>query len=471
MNELKAVILAGGSGSRLWPLSRQSLPKQFLNVTGGASMLNTTVTRLGGMVQGDDIWVVTGEQHASGEGFSELNGMNLILEPCGRNTAPAIAVAAALLQYLGDDDPIMVVLPADHLVTKPEAFQHCLQIAAETADSGRLATFGIVPTGPETGFGYIQAGVGDGLVQPVIRFVEKPDLESARKMCEEGGYYWNSGMFVWKCSVILAEIEKHLPDVFAVLENMRQLWKEGNDWAEVIRHHFDQMPDVSIDYGVMEKSDLVSLVPADIGWSDVGSWDAVHDIARHDDDGNEISGNVLALDCKNSLFRSEDRFIAAVGMEDIIAVETADAILICKRDESQRVKDIVNILKEGGHGSFHLEHRTVRRPWGSYTVLEDKGDGYKLKRIDVFPGARLSLQAHQHRSEHWIVVSGTATVVCGDMCKTIAKNGSAYIPIGETHRLENRGKVTLQLIEVQVGDYLGEDDIERFDDVYGRVQK
>jgi len=472
MDALKAVILAGGTGSRLWPLSRQHIPKQFLNITGGESMLSATVTRLGEMVQDDNIWVVSGEQHATGEGFSELDGMNLILEPCGRNTAPAIAIAAALLQDLGDGtDPIMVVLPADHLVSKKAAFQNCLKKAVEAADSGRLTTFGIVPTGPETGFGYIQAEIGGGLLQPVKRFVEKPDLEHAQQMLQEGGYYWNSGMFVWKCSVILAEIEKYLPDVFAVLENMRRLWNEGDAWQEVIHQHFDQMPDVSIDYGVMEKSDIVSLVSADIGWSDVGSWDAVHDIAQHDEDGNEISGNVLALDCKNSLFRSEDSFIAAVGVEDIIAVETADAILICKRDESQRVKDIVNILKDGTHGSYHLEHKTVRRPWGSYTVLEDKGDGYKLKRIDVLPGARLSLQAHQHRSEHWIVVVGTATVVCGDMCKVVAKNGSAYIPIGEIHRLENRGKVPLQLIEVQVGEYLGEDDIERFDDVYGRVKK
>jgi len=470
MNELQAVILAGGTGSRLWPLSRQNLPKQFLNITGGESMLSATVERLGEMVQSNNIWVVTGEQHATGEGFSELNGMNLILEPCGRNTAPAIAIAAALLQDFGDaDDPTMVVLPADHLVTKKAAFQECLKIAVEAADSGRLVTFGIVPTEPETGFGYIQADIGGGLLQPVIRFVEKPDLEHAQQMLQEGGYYWNSGMFVWKCSVILTEIEKHLPDVFAVLENMRRSWKEGKAWQEVIRQYFDQMPDVSIDYGVMEKSDIVSLVSADIGWSDLGSWDAVHGIAEHDENGNEMSGNVLALDCKNSLFRSEDSFIAAVGVEDLIAVQTADAILICKRDESQRVKDIVNTLKDGAYGSYHLEHKTVRRPWGSYTVLEDKGQGYKLKRIDVLPGGRLSLQSHQHRSEHWVIVSGTATVVCGDLERVIAKNGSAYIPIGETHRLENRGKVPLQLIEVQVGDYLGEDDIERFEDSYGRV--
>jgi mannose-1-phosphate guanylyltransferase/mannose-6-phosphate isomerase len=302
-----------------------------------------------------------------------------------------------------------------------------------------------------------------------MRFVEKPDLEHAQRMLDDGNYYWNSGMFVWKCSVILTQIKKYLPEIWSVLEKMRKRWNGDEPWQEVIRSAFDLMPDISIDYGVMEKSDIVSLVSADIGWSDVGSWDAVLEMAQHDENDNDISGNVLAIDCKGSLLRSEKSLIAAVGLEDIIAVETPDAILLCKRGESQRVREIVDKLKQGDHGSYHLEHVTVRRPWGSYTVLEDKGQGYKLKRIDVIPGARLSLQSHQHRSEHWVVVAGTATVICGDLLKIVAKNGSAYIPIGETHRLENRGKVPLQLIEVQVGEYLGEDDIERFDDSYGRV--
>jgi len=465
---LKAVILAGGSGSRLWPLSRQQLPKQFLNINSVESMLSATIERLDSIIEGDDIWVVTGEAHATGEAFSELEGLNQILEPCGRNTAPAIAVAAALLQDLSDDDPIMVVLPAAHIVTKNEAFQICLRTAVSAAEAGRLVTFGILPTHPETGFGYIQAEEGEDSLRSVVRFVEKPDLEHAQKMLDDGNYYWNSGKFVWKCSVILAEIEKYLPDVFSVLESMRRLWRKGQPWQEVIRQNFSQMPDVSIDYGIMEKSDIVSLVTADIGWSDLGSWDAVHEIAKHDEHGNDISGNVLAIDCKGSLFRSEDSLIAAVGLEDIIAVQTPDALLLCKRGESQRVKEIVNVLKQDGHGTSYLEHVTVRRPWGSYTVLEDRGNGYQLKRIDVIPGGRLSLQAHQHRSEHWVVVSGTATITCGDLNKEIARNGSAYIPIGEIHRLENRGKVPLQLIEVQVGDYLGEDDIERFEDNYGR---
>jgi len=464
---IKAVILAGGSGTRLWPLSRQQLPKQFLKLNGEESMLGATISRLSPMVERSDAWVITGEKHAGGEAFSELDGLHLILEPCGRNTAPAIAVAAAIMKDFSEGDPVMIVLPSDHLITKKEAFQACLKQAVDTAKSGQLVTFGLVPDAPETGFGYVQTEQGGGAVHKVLRFIEKPNLAAATQMLEEGGYYWNSGMFVWKCSVILTEIEQYLPEVWRVLERMRARWQAGERWQEVIRDEFSDMPDVSIDYGVMEKSSRVSLVSADIGWSDVGSWDAVHEMARHDESGNDISGNVLAIDCKNSLLRSEGRLLAAIGLNDIIVVETADAILLAKAGESQRVKEIVDELKKT-KGTLHLEHVTVRRPWGSYTVLENSGHGYKLKRIDVIPGGRLSLQAHLHRAEHWVVVSGTATITCGDLIRTVPKNGGTYIPIGEKHRLENRGKMPLQLIEVQVGEYLGEDDIERYEDSYGR---
>jgi len=463
----KAVVLAGGFGTRLWPLSRQQLPKQFLKISGEESMLGATISRLSPLIERNDVWVVTGEAHASGEAFSELDGLHQILEPCGRNTAPAIAVAAAVMLDFSDGDPTMVVLPADHLIRKQDAFQACLEHAIAVAESGQLVTFGIVPDVPETGFGYIQAEQDDGDVHNVMRFVEKPALAVAKQMLEDGGYYWNSGMFVWKCSVILAEIERYLPELWVVLESMRARWQQSETWQEVIRAEFAGMPDISIDYGILEKSAKVSLVVADIGWSDVGSWDAVHELASHDENGNDISGNVLAIDCKNALLRSEGRMIAAIGLHDMIVVETPDAILLARVGESQRVKEIVDVLKKR-KGTLHLEHVTVRRPWGSYTVLEDSNQGYKLKRIDVLPGACLSLQAHQHRSEHWVVVSGTATVSCGDLIRIVAKNGSAYIPIGERHRLENRGKLPLQLIEVQVGDYLGEDDIERFEDSYGR---
>jgi len=465
---IKAVVLAGGSGTRLWPLSRQQLPKQFLKLNGNESMLGATISRLSPLVERKDAWVITGEKHATGEAFSELDGLHLILEPCGRNTAPAIAVAAAVMRDFSDGDPVMVVLPSDHLITKKDAFQECLRQAVETAMSGKLVTFGLVPDAPETGFGYVQAEKqGEGPAQKVVRFVEKPNVAAARQMLDEGGYYWNSGMFVWKCSVILAEIEQYLPKVWTVLERMRAKWQAGERWQDVIRYEFAEMPDVSIDYGVMEKSANVALISADIGWSDVGSWDAVHEMAVHDANGNDISGNVLAIDCKNSLLRSEGRLLAAIGLEDIIVVETPDAILLARAGESQRVKEIVEELKKTT-GTLHLEHVTVRRPWGSYTVLEDSGQGYKLKRIDVLPGGCLSLQAHQHRAEHWVVVSGTATITCGDLTRTVPKNGGTYIPVGEMHRLENRGKMPLQLIEVQVGEYLGEDDIERFEDSYGR---
>jgi len=466
---IRGVVLAGGSGTRLWPLSRQQLPKQFLNLNGVDSMLSATISRLNPLISRDDVWVVTGEAHAGGEAFSELDGLNQILEPCGRNTAPAIAIAAALFQDLTEEDPVMVILPADHIITKQDAFQACLEKAVAAAEEGQLVTFGIVPKHPETGFGYVQTTAADADVLPVLRFVEKPDLENAQRMLDDGNYFWNSGMFVWKASTIIEEINSYLPEVGVLLEKMRKRWNGGEDWQEVVRDSFAEMPDISIDYGIMEKSRRVSLVSADIGWSDVGSWDAVHEMAEHDEDGNDISGNVLAIDCKGSLLRSESRLIAAVGLENIIVVETPDAILLTKAGDSQRVKDIVSELKLGSE-SYHLEHVTVRRPWGSYTVLEDSGSDYKLKRIEVTPGGRLSLQSHQHRSEHWIVVSGTATVTCGDLIKTVAKNGSAYIPIGETHRLENKGKVPLQLIEVQVGEYLGEDDIQRFEDTYGRVK-
>jgi mannose-1-phosphate guanylyltransferase/mannose-6-phosphate isomerase len=327
-------------------------------------------------------------------------------------------------------------------------------------------TFGIAPTRADTGFGYIEA-TGDGDVLTVRRFTEKPDLARAETFVADGHYYWNSGMFVWKASAILDEIARHMPDVAAVLADMRAQWRQGEPWQEVIGREFARMPDISIDYGVLEHSDKVSLVPCDIGWSDVGSWDAVHEVAVRDARDNAVSGNVLAIDCQNSLLRSQQRLIAAVGLEDVIAVETPDAILLVRRGESQRVREVVDALKTRG-GTEHIENLTVKRPWGSYTVLEDRASGYKLKRIEVKPGHALSLQSHQHRSEHWVVVSGTATVTRGDEVVMVAKNESTYIPIGTRHRLENRGKVPLHIVEVQVGEYLGEDDIERFDDRYGR---
>jgi len=468
---VQAVILAGGSGSRLWPLSRRQLPKQFLSLNGEGTLLQETVHRLQPLIAPDDVWVVTAEAHATGEAYDSLASFNTILEPAGRNTAPAIAVAAALLTDQTHADPVLVVLPADHIIKDKEAFQRHLDMAIAAAGEGSLITFGIRPTRPDSGFGYIQTeppcrGKNNNIIT-VRRFTEKPDVETAKRFLEEGGYYWNSGMFVWKASVILEEIERHLPEVHKVLTAMRRRWRT-EPWQDVVREMFADMPSISIDYGVLERSDRVRLVPCDIGWSDVGSWDAVHDISPKDDNGNVMEGDVLAMDCRNSLLRSGHRLLAAVGLDDIIAVETADAVLLTRRGQSQRVREVVDALKARG-GTEHIEHLTVKRPWGSYTVLEDHSSGYKLKRIEVKPGHSLSLQSHRRRSEHWVVVSGTATVTRGDETFTVARNESTYIPIGERHRLANLGGEVLHIVEVQVGDYLGEDDIERYDDHYGRT--
>jgi mannose-1-phosphate guanylyltransferase/mannose-6-phosphate isomerase len=449
-------------------MSRQQLPKQFLKLGGEESLLAATISRLSPMIDQDDVWVVTNEAHATGEAFSELNHLHTILEPCSRNTAPAIALAAALMAQHGED-PVMLVLPADHLIKDIKAFHAGLSKAVASAEAGKLVTFGIMPEHPDTGFGYIQAGGVELSVDTfdVKRFTEKPDLQTAKMFLDEGNYYWNSGMFVWKASVILAEIKHHCPDIYDVVMHMKQAWQAGEPWQEVVRHQFQNMPSISIDYAVLEPSKNVVVVPVSMGWSDVGSWDAVHEISKKDEDNNVLSGHTIVINCKNTLIRSESRLVAAVGLENIIAVETADAILLCPRGESQRVREVVGSLKES-QGTECDEHMTVLRPWGSYTVLDYKGEGYKLKRIEVNPGSSLSLQRHQHRSEHWVVVSGTATVTRGQEVVTVAKNESVYIPIGMKHRLKNSGKMPLQLIEVSVGDYLEEDDIERFDDVYGR---
>jgi len=468
--DIKAVVLAGGSGSRLWPLSRQQLPKQFLKLDGEESLLEATIKRLQPMIENDDVWVVTGESHASGEAYAELAPYHQILEPVGRNTAPAIALAAALLMDQTGGDPVMIVLPADHIIKRPDVFRERLAEAALAARDGRLVTFGIRPDRPDTGFGYIEAGDASGVALPVKRFTEKPDIKTAEEFLRQGNYFWNSGMFVWRASVILDEIRRWIPDLDAVLSDMRTSWQSGEPWEDVVRHGFARMPDISIDYGVLEHSDKVCLIPCDIDWSDVGSWDAVHEISPQDAQNNVLSGDVIAIDCKNSLLRSKDRLLAAVGLEDIIVVETADAVLLARRGDSQRVREIVDQLKARGSRE-HIEHLTVRRPWGSYTVLEDHDSGFKMKRIEVTPGHSLSLQRHQHRSEHWVVVSGTATVTRDAETFTVSKNESTYIPIGVKHRLENRGRIPLQIVEVQVGEYLGEDDIERFDDSYGRMEK
>ncbi len=467
MSKVHAVILAGGSGSRLWPLSRQHLPKQFLALDGNASLLQATIDRLSPTIDAQSVLIVTQEAHAKGEAYHALLPYQALYEPIGRNTAPAIALAAAYLMA-GGDDPVMVVLPADHIIKDEGRFREHLQIAIQAAQNGKLVTFGIQPTRPDTGFGYIKARHGDDAqVYEVERFTEKPDLATAERFLAEGSYYWNSGMFVWRASVILAEMKRYLPAVHQIVQTILAESRAGVNFQQAVERHFAAMPSISIDYGVLEKSDRVSLIPCDIGWNDVGSWQAVHDIAAKDENGNALQGNVIAVGCKNSLIRAEKRLVAAVGVEDLCVIETADAVLISKSDQTQRVREVVDALHAKG-ATEHIYHTKVNRPWGSYTVLEEDPEGFKLKRIEVAPGARLSLQSHAHRSEHWVVVSGTATVTNGEQVITVHKNQSTYIPIGTKHRLENLGSEPLHIVEIQVGEYLGEDDIQRYEDNYGR---
>jgi mannose-1-phosphate guanylyltransferase/mannose-6-phosphate isomerase len=467
MNQVYAVILAGGSGSRLWPLSRQHLPKQFIALNGEGSLLQTTIDRLAPTISSSNVLIVTQEAHAKGEAYHALLPYRSLYEPVGRNTAPAIALAAAWLLAQGGD-PVMVVLPADHIIKEEAAFRTNLEVAIRAAESGKLVTFGIQPTRPDTGFGYIKAHAGteDG-IRDVERFTEKPDHATAEHFLQEGNYFWNSGMFVWRASVILAEMQRHLPEVHRIAQTILTASGAGQDFQQAVNEQFLAMPSISIDYGVLEKSDRVVLIPCDIGWNDVGSWHAVHEISNKDENGNALQGNVIALGCRNSLIRAEKRLVAAIGIEDLCVVETADAVLVTRSDQSQEVRKVVDALHEKG-ATEHIYHSRVNRPWGSYTVLEEDPEGFKLKRIEVVPGARLSLQSHAHRSEHWVVVSGTATVTNGDEVITVHKNQSTYIPIGAKHRLENRGNEPLHIVEIQVGEYLGEDDIRRYEDNYGR---
>jgi len=445
---------------------------------GNASLLQTTINRLSPAIKAENILIVTQEAHAKGEAYHALLPYRTLFEPVGRNTAPAIALAAACLMEEGAD-PIMVVLPADHIIKDEVRFRDHLSIAIKAAENGGLITFGIRPTHPDTGFGYIKArsasldteapdeACAANEVYTVERFTEKPDHATAEQFLRQGDYYWNSGMFVWRASVILAEIQRHLPEVYRIVQAILAGSRAAGSFQQAVEEHFAAMPAISIDYGVLEKSDRVSLIPCDIGWNDVGSWHAVHEISAKDASGNTLQGNVVALDCRNSLIRAEKRLVAAIGVEDLCVIETADAVLISKSDQTQRVREVVDTLEQRG-ATEHIYHAKVNRPWGSYTVLEEDQDGFKIKRIEVAPGARLSLQSHKRRSEHWVVVSGTATVTNGGEVLTVHKNQSTYIPIGTKHRLENLGSEPLHIVEIQVGEYLGEDDIQRYEDNYGR---
>jgi mannose-1-phosphate guanylyltransferase/mannose-6-phosphate isomerase len=466
-----AVIMAGGSGTRFWPLSRETFPKQLLKIGSDDTLIQLTVDRVLPLIRREHLFIVT-NQGLADEIRSQLTARfggawdrNLILEPSAKNTAPALGLAALHVSRI-DPDGIMVVLAADHAIRDVGAFHACLRTAARAAEQDRLVTLGIKPNRPETGYGYIKAGGGDAEgVLRVERFVEKPDLKTAQGYLASGQYYWNSGMFVWKTRTFLQEIERHMPELHAGIEEVRASIGSGRE-AEVVRDLFSRLPSVSVDYGIMEKTDRAAVVPADIGWSDVGSWTALEEVTDKDASGNIISGNVVDIDSRDSVVYADQRLVATIGLRDTIVVDTPDATLVCSRDRAQDVKKVVDELKKRKAGE-HVTHRTVYRPWGNFTVLEE-GDRYKIKRIFVNPGAKLSSQMHHHRSEHWVVVTGTARVMNGDREYDVHPNESTYIPMSTKHRLENRGRIPLQIIEVQNGEYLEEDDIVRYDDDYNR---
>ncbi|MCC7202762.1 MAG: mannose-1-phosphate guanylyltransferase/mannose-6-phosphate isomerase [Nitrospirae bacterium] len=474
--------MAGGSGTRFWPLSREAMPKQLLRIDGDETLIQQTIARVRPLIAPGHIHVVTNKSQAEQIKYQvqELNRDNFIIEPAARNTAAAIGLAAVYLNHQNPDS-VMGILPADHVVKNKEKFIETMRNAFKTASDGYLVTIGIKPSRPETGYGYIHAGTslkiplnppfskGETFSTPVFcvdRFTEKPDIETARAYLADGSYFWNSGMFVWKTSVILDEIERHMPSLGKGLREIKEAIGKGDE-ASVVSKVFSGLESVSIDYGVMEKSDKVVVIPADLGWSDVGSWTALDEITAKDTRGNVIAGNVVDVESRDSIIYASNRLVATAGLSDMVVVDTEDATLVCHKDRAQDVKKIVEELKKRG-AEEHLTHRTVIRPWGSYTLLE-KGDRYKIKRIVVNPGARLSLQMHYHRSEHWVVVSGTAKVRRGDEEFFVNPNESTYIPMETSHRLENPGRIPLQIIEVQNGEYLEEDDIVRFDDAYGRV--
>ncbi|MGB0732765.1 MAG: mannose-1-phosphate guanylyltransferase/mannose-6-phosphate isomerase [Pontibacterium sp.] len=462
------VILSGGSGTRLWPLSRKSYPKQFLPLSSDKTMLQETYLRLDGLELAAP-QIICNEDHRFlvAEQLRQLDiSPSIILEPVGRNTAPAIALSALVLVQEGRGSEVMLVLAADHVIENTAAFQASVSIAALEAQAGKLVTFGIVPTEPATGYGYIK-GAGSESVLSVEAFVEKPDLQTAQSYLDSGDYFWNSGMFMFRADRYLEELEKHRPDILAACEAAMANTTPDLDFVRIDKEAFIACPEDSIDYAVMEKTDQAVVVPMDAGWSDVGSWSALWDVNAKDENNNVAIGDVMLDSSQNSYFYSQERLITALGVDDLVVVDTKDALLVANKNKVQDVKNIVNHIKAAGR-SEHLQHREVYRPWGKYDSI-DMGDRYQVKHITVKPGAKLSLQMHHHRAEHWIVVEGTAEVRCGDKTMILTENQSTYIPLGEAHQLSNPGKLPLQIIEIQSGSYLGEDDIVRFEDAYGRV--
>ncbi|SDD11127.1 mannose-1-phosphate guanylyltransferase/mannose-6-phosphate isomerase [Aquimonas voraii] len=467
MQDILPVILSGGSGTRLWPLSRESYPKQFLPLTGEDSLLQATWKRVAALTTCRPI-VVGNVDHRFmiAEQLREagVTPASILLEPVGRNTAPAIAVAALEATFIGED-ALLLVLPSDHLIQQVEAFHAAVRAATAAAEAGQLVTFGVVPTSPETGYGYIKATEGSG-ARAVERFVEKPDLATAQGYVASGQYFWNSGMFLIRASRYLEELERLAPDMLAACRDALTKARRDEDFVRLDAEAFAGCPADSIDYAVMEHTPHAAVVPLDAGWSDVGSWGALWEVSPKDAQGNAHRGDVIAIDCRNTYAHGQ-RLITLIGLEDVVVVETDDALLVGRRDQLQKVKDLVGTLKSDGR-SHAVWHRKVYRPWGAYDSI-DSGERFQVKRITVKPGGSLSLQMHHHRAEHWIVVSGTARVTRGEEVLLLTENQSTYIPLGVVHRLENPGKLPLEMIEVQSGSYLGEDDIVRFEDVYGRM--
>ena len=475
MSQLVPVILSGGSGSRLWPLSRSLRPKQFLGVTDEATLFQLTLNRLKGIIQDGTPMspiVVANDDHRFlvGEQCREMGvqPLSIVLEPVARNTAPAIAAAALAAKEHGQD-PILLVLPSDHIFANVPAFHHAVRFGLRAADAGSLVTFGIVPTHPETGYGYVKAAkaLKSDEAVAVSRFVEKPDLATAQSYLKEGSYAWNSGMFMFKASVFLQELALANPSMLKACEQAWSKAKKDLEFVRLDKESFSASPSDSVDYAVMEKTKKAVVVPLDAGWSDVGAWSAVWQVLPQDAQGNATRGDVMLEGTNNSYVHADSRLVALIGMDDVVVVETTDAVLVAHKDRAQDVKKIVDRLKAQKRTEVDL-HREVFRPWGSYDSV-DSGERFQVKRITVKPGAKLSLQMHHHRAEHWVVVSGTAKVRLGDEFKLVTENESVYIPVGVTHSLENPGKVPLHLIEVQSGSYLGEDDIVRFEDLYGRA--
>ncbi len=466
------VILSGGNGSRLWPLSRKLHPKQFLSLTGEKTMFQQTLMRLYGDAMSAPIIVSNDAHRFIVQEQMDVIGCTpqaLLLEPCGRNTAPAVALAAFTVLEKEQDD-IMLVLPADHVITDEAAFHQALSVAEKAASKGEMVLFGITPNHAETGYGYIQAKLDQAVTTGAFRvnaFFEKPNQENAQSYLESGDFYWNSGMFMFRAGRYLEELRLHEPEIYdRAYSAFQRSRKEGN-LLHIDKEMFTLCPDDSIDYAVMEKTHKACVVPMQAGWNDVGSWSALWDVHEKDENQNVLKGDVFLEQSKGCYVQAGDRVVTLLGLEDIVVVDTKDALLVAAKDKVQDVKKLVNALQEQQRPEPTI-HREVYRPWGCYDSV-DNGGRHQVKRITVKPGARLSLQKHHHRAEHWIVVSGTAEVTCGERIFLLSENQSTYIPVGEVHRLANPGKISLEIIEVQSGSYLGEDDIVRFEDIYGRT--